>query len=549
MNYEGDRTIGEQENLRSEISQRIQEMIALRMPLREIVAMFKGAEKFFSETKKGKNKVLQFSVEGFTDSLVAQNPRLKFPQHFFQSLHILIPPDEGEIITGSGEGMEEKGTIPRSQYLMEVLHELDKNYILINGKNDPGMMRSVSYQVFVIPELERIVLVSNETENATFVYFHDSDGARSEKDYKVFVEMNREELIKFGQEFAQKYSKEDLKKMGDRIRYRRYLRDLKGEGEKIAERWKRKIKELIANPIPKQESREEDGEEQKLEKVAGEERKRANVEEAPDGWITVGELADKLGVSNGRIEGMVRANKGKDDFLIYKARTGHNRPHISPKLQIMIESEIIEQNKLEEEAKELIKKGWLTKKGLREKIKTNHEEFNELLESKRSVHLECFKKAYFRGRPREFISPWLVDVAMKESGDSLVEDTFRKLVTIPTLVSRLGVDRETIIRLATLLSAEHSDWIKYKGRNRVIYLSQELADLVEKEINKQEEAPEGWLTVSALADMIGVEWETVGKRVGKFRETYPVKKYRTKRGVFDHLSPELVKIIKADLEK
>jgi hypothetical protein len=55
---------------------------------------------------------------------------------------------------------------------MEVLQEMNLSYEVVEGTNDPRMMRKLSYRAFVIKSADKVILVNDEEGNATFIVFN-----------------------------------------------------------------------------------------------------------------------------------------------------------------------------------------------------------------------------------------------------------------------------------------------------------------------------------------------------------------------------------------
>ena len=162
---------------RKETNERLVSLLKPGVPITEIAQLL-GAEDLIiiEPVKRGQKPVYKFDVQTFIQREIDNGTFLRLPDRFEKLGATLVPPDEGETIQrGSGEGMAEKKTIPRSRYLVEVLTDLNKRYQIVSGTNAPDMVREETYQVFIIPDLEKIVLVNNEEGNATFVVSVDKD--------------------------------------------------------------------------------------------------------------------------------------------------------------------------------------------------------------------------------------------------------------------------------------------------------------------------------------------------------------------------------------
>ncbi|MDI6603327.1 MAG: hypothetical protein QME57_04475, partial [Patescibacteria group bacterium] len=95
------------------------------------------------------------------------------PSNLFKVGEVLVPPDpEKSIIERGEESFLEKKSIPRIEILTQLLEENGiptNRYFCIEGVVNKEMMRKQSYRMFIIPPLEKMLLVCNEEDNATFV--------------------------------------------------------------------------------------------------------------------------------------------------------------------------------------------------------------------------------------------------------------------------------------------------------------------------------------------------------------------------------------------
>ncbi|MFC1615830.1 hypothetical protein ACFL21_01705 [Patescibacteria group bacterium] len=85
---------------------------------------------------------------------------------------VFVPAGVGGINESNGCGgkFEKPGYVNRIALVYEVLRELGvKKCMLFEGCNHPSMMRELSYQMVVVPELDRVILVCEEHGNQTFV--------------------------------------------------------------------------------------------------------------------------------------------------------------------------------------------------------------------------------------------------------------------------------------------------------------------------------------------------------------------------------------------
>jgi len=138
------------------------------MQLQDLVEIL-DAKEFLVHVKGG----LQFKFKEYVNFLLEQERTTGvqniLPTEVKAVDKVIIPSRGGEIITGSGEGLEEKKIIPRTKYLIEVLSELGLAYRVETGTLDEHMFRQKGYQIFVVPEKKKLVFVNNEEGYATRV--------------------------------------------------------------------------------------------------------------------------------------------------------------------------------------------------------------------------------------------------------------------------------------------------------------------------------------------------------------------------------------------
>jgi hypothetical protein len=169
------------------------------------IAELLGASAFLTleDVGRGKAPVYHLDIRGFIEELKRNKTlhELAMPESVDTSINTILPPDEGEIQTGRGTGIEKKQIIPRTRYLMEVLQDLHLPYTVHGGTNTPNMMRGLSYQAFVIPSKDLMILVNNEEGNATFIVHH--------------IDTKEEDPDNTWQYYAHTLTKDQLKSLGE----------------------------------------------------------------------------------------------------------------------------------------------------------------------------------------------------------------------------------------------------------------------------------------------------------------------------------------------
>ncbi len=111
-----------------------------------------------------------FSAYG--DGFVEEISFGKLNVRFFNSKYTFVLPDETEnsVIPGNGNGFEEKETLPRVRLMYEVLADLGiENVAVYDGITLSSQFRKVPYKLFIIEELDRALLICEESGNRTFV--------------------------------------------------------------------------------------------------------------------------------------------------------------------------------------------------------------------------------------------------------------------------------------------------------------------------------------------------------------------------------------------
>ncbi len=92
---------------------------------------------------------------------------------------VIVPPDSRAplVVPGGLKPFSPGALIPRLKTFLSCLKTnfgidlRDRNQCrVIEGEVDPGMMREESYKVVLLPTLQRVVLICDEAENATFVF-------------------------------------------------------------------------------------------------------------------------------------------------------------------------------------------------------------------------------------------------------------------------------------------------------------------------------------------------------------------------------------------
>ncbi len=168
------RKFKEKANLKAE------HLLKSRAPLAKVAKLL-GAEQFLTFVEQANGAVAaRLDFKGFIDKQIADGAYLQLPTDYITTDEVLLPPDLLPMPKSGGETeWKEQGEIPRQTYAAEVLSAMEAPYSVVDGTVNPGTMRKLSYQLFIIPSLDKCVFVSNQPENATFVV-HGVSGAPQE---------------------------------------------------------------------------------------------------------------------------------------------------------------------------------------------------------------------------------------------------------------------------------------------------------------------------------------------------------------------------------
>jgi len=434
-----------QEILKFELQQKILELVRSNSNNLATIAQILGAEKFITITQiKGQAPVTSLDVSGFITDLQATNNLhdLKLPERLSKLNRTILPPDVGEIITGSGAGIEKKKIIPRSRYLMEILADLNLSYTSDNGTNDPNMMRGLSYVAFTIPEINTLILVNDEENNATFVIHNVNEDTENNRDF--FIGLTKDQIKTYTTE---------------KVAVVRF--------DKTATEWKEEITKLLVFG-PQVEKKQT-------------ENKIDNEEIAPEGWMTKYELEGITKRDYSTINRYAKQFKSEnpDWFKPYtNKKTKKFSEHYHPDLVKKIE----EYFGIREKAPE----GWETKKGIGKKIKRAEDTIQRHANQFRNKHPEWFKPYDdILGRNTEHYHPDLVKlIETSFSTREKVPEGWMNLTELEYVVHR---ERKTISNFTLQFRTVNPEWFKFYENEYghfAEYLHPDLVRLIEKNLKK-----------------------------------------------------------------
>ncbi|MBI5229992.1 MAG: hypothetical protein HY981_01695 [Candidatus Magasanikbacteria bacterium] len=411
-----------QEDLALRITTKLNELIAHNpsVPLGTIAELL-GAQDFFTMVDAGghgRTPVYHLDVREFVADLKNKKELqdLTLPAEFTMGAGVIVPPDTGEIISGNGGGLETKQIFPRTRYLIEVLTDLKLPYEIHDGINTPDMMRTLSYKAFVLPTINKLVLVCNEEGNATFIVHKLEIDEHGQSDWKKYASMTKGQLRELG-----------LQQVSVVIY------------NQTSSEWKTEIKDRINN-----------GEvEEKISKD-----KKEPTELAPEGWETITGLSSK--VNRNKIVVKTTVAPYRDDnpgwFKEYKHRTrGVTREFFHPTLVKIVEDIFKERKKAPE--------GWEITETLTDILQRSDKLIKTIAEKYRAAHPEWFKMYDDKiGRSNAHFHPDLIAEIKREMSTRKKAPEGWK--TIGELIKKLKRSKKSIKTIAEKYRAAHPEWFK-----------------------------------------------------------------------------------------
>ncbi len=274
--------------------------------------------------------------------------------------------------------------------------------------------------------------------------------------------------------------------------------------------------------------------------------------DAPEGWDTKYGTSIKLQVSRKKID-QILTTIGKDNpeyFKDFKTTQGTSREHYSPELINII------REKLEKEVSKA-PEGWEVAQTVAIKTGQTHQAIKKIANSYRKDNPEYFQDYKDKmGRVNEHYSPEFLEVITKDlSKVKEILEAKDGWQTNNTIATDLNINYKKVKQIAENYRIDHPESFKdlktHLGQV-VEHYSPELVKYIAEQFSKYQNPPDGWKTKNALAE----ELETYNQEIQRLSDLYQVdhpeyfKDYRVENGqIRKHFSPELVELIKNDLEK
>jgi hypothetical protein len=276
-------------------------------------------------------------------------------------------------------------------------------------------------------------------------------------------------------------------------------------------------------------------------------RKVEERKEAPENWKTCGALARELSVAFptiGKIAEQYRIENPRY-FGYYLDTTKKLSEHYSPELIKFIRNKINERKEATN--------GWITRKALAKELHIDQSTIHKVSEIYRSSNPGYFKFYLDKAKKQaEHFSPELAEIVRNKFAER--KEAPENWRTLNALSRELGAGRETIERIADPYKKENPEYLSYyldSMKRLAEHYSPELIEIIQHDLEKRKEAPEGWETCAYIAKKLNISYLVVKNFVKPFRTTNPdyFCDYKTATKNFnEHYSPELIDIVEKEIE-
>ncbi len=444
--------IGKNENFRIQTSRKIEEYLREGLPVAEMAQILNAKDFVGVERRKGK-EFTHFRVKEYVDSLIARGSELQLPEQIIQSNEVILPPDQGEIqqaVTGKNK-LEKPKYIPRTQFLMEVLSDMQIPYSVISGRNDPNMVRKLSYQTFVLQGESKIIMVNNEEGNATYVIRNVENPTENWGHYS-------------------KMTKQQLQELESRVVQINYSND--------PTKWKERLRTKLSKEA------EQIKKPRNTKKIA-----LHGLDDLPEGWKSASDLAHDLGVDFSVIKKELDGLGIEDKTQCFRNKIGRAHNYISPEAIRAITSKI--------NGRADVPDGWKTLGQLADEmgldISTIHRKLGKY-EKNNPEGVKIFKSRK-TNHMIQCISPELVQVLTDEvKNRGQYEKIPDNWMSLKALSRKLGKDRTSVVGMVNKFRKNHPEWFHsfLVNNNIAECVSLNLIQEIEEEISLTSEIPDGW---------------------------------------------------------
>ena len=410
---------------------------------------------------------------------------------------IILPPDERSVnISPSNGSFREKNSVSRLKTTLFAIQQefgydlRDANNVQLNrGVVTDDMMRNESYTQITLPEQNRTIFVCDEEGNATFIFDTTKTLDQTGFSSNELTNCTKQELAEFI------YEHPDI---GRRIVYSKNFVD--------------KMVGTLTEDIPINNNEPTIAKNKKyLQPTKKPDTERGNPEKAPEGYLTLRALADEIGVDRTTLLKIVDQIEDLGEVEQYRSRNGVTFFY-SPE----------QQDKIRRAVPEKAPEGYLTLQALADEIGVYRTTLRKVIDQIEDLgKVEKYRSSGGSGIT-SFYSPEQQDKIRQAVPEKAPEG----YLTHAALADELDIARPALRKVIDQI--EDLGEVKMYRPNGygpiTLFYSPRQQDKIRQAV--PEKAPEGYLTLRALADEIGTARETLLKIVDQIEDLGEVKKYR-----------------------
>lgn len=261
---------------------------------------------------------------------------------------------------------------------------------------------------------------------------------------------------------------------------------------------------------------------------------------APEGWLCNKPLAEQIGVAKKTCVTMVESYRESHPewFRLYYTEYGQELEFYAPELIVAVRQEAEKYGEKPD--------GYLNTSELADQLGVDFYTVQKFAESCRESNPEWFLRCRTNRGIIECLAPELIQRVKTEIEAVAVAP--EGWTPNGRLAHELDVDNGTTRKIADEYRESHPEWFqlfKNEQGQRHEFFSPELVAIISDNLTNREAAPEGWLTMGALAKDLNVDAETIKNMVDPYREPNPewFKRFKSASHYTEHYAPELIDII------
>ena len=420
---------------------------------------------------------------------------------------IILPPDERSVnISPSNGSFREKNSVSRLKTTLFAIQQefgydlRDANNVQLNrGVVTDDMMRNESYTQITLPEQNRTIFVCDEEGNATFIFDTTKTLDQTGFSSNELTNCTKQELAEFI------YEHPDI---GRRIVYSKNFVD--------------KMVGTLTEDIPINNNEPTIAKNKKyLQPTKKPDTERGNPEKAPEGYLTLRALADEIGVDRTTLLKIVDQIEDLGEVEQYRSRNGVTFFY-SPE----------QQDKIRRAVPEKAPEGYLTLQALADEIGVYRTTLRKVIDQIEDLgKVEKYRSSGGSGIT-SFYSPEQQDKIRQAVPEKAPEG----YLTLRALADEIGTARETLLKIVDQIE-DLGEVKQYRSRSGVTFFySPEQQDKIRRAV--PEKAPEGYLTHAALANELDVGWNALRRIVDQIEDLGEVKEYISNGGITLCYSPD-----------